>query len=64
MNDNIMFTDDVMNFLRYTAKSSFNEFLRKKEHKFPKPFKIGRRNVWHREDVENWLAQQRANAAQ
>ncbi|ECJ5891755.1 AlpA family phage regulatory protein [Salmonella enterica subsp. salamae] len=62
MNEEIMFTKDVMAFLHYSAMSSFIEFYNDKKNGFPKPFKIGRRNTWHREDVEKWLEDQRAKA--
>lgn len=60
MNDKIMFSNDVMSFLRFGARSTFSEFLRK-DKSFPKPFKIGGKNTWYREDVEKWLEAQRAS---
>ncbi|WP_371337486.1 helix-turn-helix transcriptional regulator [Klebsiella quasipneumoniae] len=57
--ENILFTKDVMAELRYLGMSAFYAFLKDERHKFPQPFKIGRRNAWHREDVQNWLTSQR-----
>lgn len=62
MNDKILFTKDVMPLLHYKGMSAFIEFYRDKRNSFPQPFKIGRRNVWYREDVEKWLEDQRAKA--
>jgi len=61
MNDKIMFSSDVMTFLRFGARSTFSEFLRK-DKSFPQPFKIGGKNTWYREDVEAWLDKQREQA--
>ncbi|MBE0981430.1 AlpA family phage regulatory protein, partial [Escherichia coli] len=50
-NGNILFTKDVMAELRYGAMSAFYAFMNDEKNKFPRPFKIGRRNAWHRDDV-------------
>ncbi|BDO95678.1 AlpA family phage regulatory protein [Escherichia coli] len=61
-NGNILFTKDVMAELRYGAMSAFYAFMNDEKNKFPRPFKIGRRNAWHRDDVASWLERQRKQA--
>lgn len=60
--ENILFTKEVMAELRYEAMSAFYAFLRVEHNNFPKPFKIGRRNAWYRDDVHGWLQRQREKA--
>ncbi|MCE3116179.1 AlpA family phage regulatory protein [Enterobacter sp. ASE] len=60
--EKILFTKEVMAELRYEAMSAFYAFLKDERNKFPRPFKIGRRNAWHRDDVASWLDKQREQA--
>lgn len=59
--EEILFRDEVMAKLRYTGISSFHKFFNTTAG-FPRPFKIGKRNAWYREDVDRWLMDKR-NAA-
>lgn len=61
--NDILFTKEVMGKLRYSGVAAFYRFLAGKDNGFPKPFKIGRRNAWYKEDVQNWLEEQRRKAA-
>ncbi|EIS2459233.1 AlpA family phage regulatory protein, partial [Escherichia coli] len=47
--------------LRYNNAAAFHMFFNRTPD-FPKPFKIGRRNAWYEEDVQNWLDEQRRKA--
>ncbi|EAM7299633.1 hypothetical protein AG28_25780 [Salmonella enterica subsp. enterica] len=61
--EEILFRDEVMKKLRYTGISAFHKFFNTTVD-FPRPFKIGKRNAWYREDVQNWLDEQRRKAQQ
>lgn len=59
--DDILLRNEVMKKLRYTNISAFHNFFNDTPD-FPKPFKIGRRNAWYKEDVQNWLDERRRKA--
>lgn len=61
MENKIMFSGELMEALNYRSASAFNRFFNKDES-FPKPFKVGIRNAWYREDINNWLETKRAAA--
>ncbi|HBA6806781.1 TPA: AlpA family phage regulatory protein [Escherichia coli] len=60
-NSQILLRDDVMKKLRYSNAAAFHMFFNRTPD-FPKPLKIGRRNAWYEEDVQNWLDEQRRKA--
>ncbi|ELN2576909.1 AlpA family phage regulatory protein [Enterobacter kobei] len=55
MSDEIILKSEVKAMLRYSSDSSFYEFLKDEENKFPLPFKIGGRNCWYKEEVSEWI---------
>ncbi|WP_337926542.1 hypothetical protein [Lelliottia amnigena] len=59
VNEDIMFSKEVMIFLRLKSPGGFISLWRSPSRGFPKPFKIGRTWAWHRADVVSWLEKQR-----
>lgn len=62
VSEDIMFSKEVMAFIRLKSPGGFISLWRSHARGFPKPFKIGRSWAWHRGDVVAWLDKQRENA--
>lgn len=57
----ILLTHEVKAKLRYNSNSSFYTFLKDKKKGFPMPFKVGGRNGWFKDEVEEWIEKQSEN---
>ncbi|HGJ5883634.1 helix-turn-helix transcriptional regulator [Arsenophonus sp.] len=57
--EDILLSKDVMAILHFKGAGSFHSFINNKDNEFPRPFKIGHRNAWYPEDINNWLDAQR-----
>lgn len=58
MENKIVFSGELMATFHFRSASAFNRFFNRVDG-FPKPFKVGNRNAWHRDDIESWLKEQR-----
>ncbi|MFX2611289.1 helix-turn-helix transcriptional regulator [Enterobacter mori] len=62
VNEDIMFSKEVMAFIRLKSPNGFIKLWRSPSRGFPKPFKIGRNWAWNRDDVVTWLEKERRQA--
>ena len=52
MSEDFLKSEDIMKKFAISKETLFNW---RKQNKFPKPIKIGRRNLWKKEDIDNYI---------